>query len=434
VTVNDVTAPVITPPLNLTQPNDPGICAAEVILSDPIADDNCEIAAIENNSPGLFSVGSTTVTWTVTDVNGNATSASQIVTVTNDAPIINTLTGPTGPVVEGAEIFISGTFTDNNLASASVDWGDGQSSEALVTGDALSSSYTYTVPGSYNIIVTLEDACGEIAEGVIENVEVIGSSFEGFVKGAGFFQSPQGAYKPNPHASGRFLFGFLVKNRERYDHPKGGTIFFFRAGRMLFSSKEYEYLRVNEGEAIYQGTGRVNRRKNVHFKVTAIDGQASNTDEYTSDAIKIKIWNEDGVIYENDLTEIYAGHIWIYPYTRRLASARTVAPETYQEVDETTPTIEDLISEYGESNIMAYPNPFNESINIEYIPLMTGRTSVRIYDLQGRIVTTIFDGEVEEFLPLNWEFKPDEYLDNGVYLLRIEDGLLPQTIRLNYHR
>ncbi|WP_162128546.1 HYR domain-containing protein [Flavobacterium phycosphaerae] len=44
------------------------------------ASDNCEVESLTNNAPQCFPVGNTTVTWTATDVHGNVTIASQVVT------------------------------------------------------------------------------------------------------------------------------------------------------------------------------------------------------------------------------------------------------------------------------------------------------------------------------------------------------------------
>ena len=49
-------------------------CDAQVSLSQPIVSDNCGIGTITNDynntsdASGLYSVGTTTITWTVTDI------------------------------------------------------------------------------------------------------------------------------------------------------------------------------------------------------------------------------------------------------------------------------------------------------------------------------------------------------------------------------
>src|SRR5207237_8602613 len=61
-------------------------------------DDCAGTPAIVNDAPGYFLVGTTLVTWTAADRSGNATTATQSVTVTDTvAPIVAcTLDNPTG--------------------------------------------------------------------------------------------------------------------------------------------------------------------------------------------------------------------------------------------------------------------------------------------------------------------------------------------------
>ena len=90
ITVQDLVAPVISAPANVTVSADAGACAAtNVSLGSPSVNDNCGIASITNNAPLSFSVGNSYVTWTVKDNSGNTTIAVQTVTVNdNEKPTI----------------------------------------------------------------------------------------------------------------------------------------------------------------------------------------------------------------------------------------------------------------------------------------------------------------------------------------------------------
>ena len=81
VTVVDNISPTITEPANISQGTDAGICGATVNLGTPVTADNCAVATITNNAPVLFPVGTTIVTWIVTDVNGNSSTATQTVVI-----------------------------------------------------------------------------------------------------------------------------------------------------------------------------------------------------------------------------------------------------------------------------------------------------------------------------------------------------------------
>ena len=88
VTVKDNQAPTITAPANVTVNADNGQCyATGVTLGTPTTSDNCPGATVSNNGLTQYPVGSTTVTWTVTDASGNTAQATQTVTVLdNQAP------------------------------------------------------------------------------------------------------------------------------------------------------------------------------------------------------------------------------------------------------------------------------------------------------------------------------------------------------------
>jgi hypothetical protein len=85
VTVTDNELPVITAPANVSVSTDAGLCSASgVALGTPAVSDNCSVASFSNDAPATFPTGSTTVTWTVNDVNGNSSTALQTVTVTDN--------------------------------------------------------------------------------------------------------------------------------------------------------------------------------------------------------------------------------------------------------------------------------------------------------------------------------------------------------------
>jgi len=83
VIVRDTQSPVIIAPQNVTVPTDNGACVAtNVSLGTATASDNCTGFVVTNNKPANFPVGSTIVTWTVTDAAGNKATATQTITVT----------------------------------------------------------------------------------------------------------------------------------------------------------------------------------------------------------------------------------------------------------------------------------------------------------------------------------------------------------------
>ena len=89
VTITDAINPTITAPANVTAPANNACAAFNVVLGTPTTADNCTVASVTNNAPAIFPLGTTTVTWTVTDASGHTATATQTVTVTDtQAPTI----------------------------------------------------------------------------------------------------------------------------------------------------------------------------------------------------------------------------------------------------------------------------------------------------------------------------------------------------------
>ncbi|MDT0678221.1 HYR domain-containing protein [Autumnicola musiva] len=122
VTISDDQAPVIEDMEDITVDTDAGICGAVVDYQTPTATDNCQIESvelIEGLDPGEeFPTGTTTVTYTATDNNGNTATTTFTITVEdNEAPVINCPSNITVSTEEGESFavvnFEEATATDN---------------------------------------------------------------------------------------------------------------------------------------------------------------------------------------------------------------------------------------------------------------------------------------------------------------------------------
>lgn len=117
--------------------------------------------------------GSYAVTVSVTDQNGSTgTSSSTMVSVTNVTPVVDT-PKVSPPTAEGMPTFfsVSGTFNDPGGVSdepynAVIDWGDGASDKAIVSGGgdpftySFNGDHTYAQSGSYSVTVSVTDQNG----------------------------------------------------------------------------------------------------------------------------------------------------------------------------------------------------------------------------------------------------------------------------------
>jgi len=161
VTVVDNQNPAITAPENVQANNTAGLCTGTVALGTPVTSDNCGVASFTNDAPitGIFPVGSTTVIWTVTDIHGNKTTATQtVVIVDNEKPTISVtnvnLNNDAGKC--GASIVIAQPETDDNCGVATV--AGVRSDNQLLTADYPVGTTTITwtvrdVHGNTNSVV-----------------------------------------------------------------------------------------------------------------------------------------------------------------------------------------------------------------------------------------------------------------------------------------
>ena len=95
ITVNDVTPPSATCPNDITVNAPQGACGANVAYAGPLVSDACGIAPeggviCTPASGSFFSVGTTPITCTVMDVNGNSSSCTFNITINdNENPVAN---------------------------------------------------------------------------------------------------------------------------------------------------------------------------------------------------------------------------------------------------------------------------------------------------------------------------------------------------------
>jgi hypothetical protein len=138
VTVTDAQAPTIGKPANVsTQVNAAG-CGAMVNLGTPVTGDNCGVASVTNNAPATFPIGTTVVTWTVTDVHGNYDTTTQTVTVSNNFAVTVNNPSVLAQGVNANTIYIGYTPSATITLTANA------------TG-SLSNSYTYNWSVSSNL-------------------------------------------------------------------------------------------------------------------------------------------------------------------------------------------------------------------------------------------------------------------------------------------
>ena len=174
VTVTDDERPVINAETDITQTADTGLCSALISIDAATATDNCAVDGVPVGTRSdnqlltdPYPVGTTTITWTVSDVNGNeAIDVTQTITVTeNEAPVINAgadISQTTDAGLCSALITIDAATATDNCAVDGVPVGT-RSDNQLITDP-------YPV-GTTTITWTVSDVAGNIAT-VIQSVTV----------------------------------------------------------------------------------------------------------------------------------------------------------------------------------------------------------------------------------------------------------------------
>jgi len=157
VTVNDNQPPVITAPPTVTIN---GWCApvslatAGTTLGTPVTSDNCGVLSVVNNAPALFPVGTTTVTWTVTDLHANTATATQHVVVNPE-----TITFSATETSVSCNVADGGNHT-NGAISTTVGGGTTPYSYAW-TGGATGADPSGLAAGTYSVTVTDAHGCSK---------------------------------------------------------------------------------------------------------------------------------------------------------------------------------------------------------------------------------------------------------------------------------
>jgi K319L-like, PKD domain/PKD domain len=246
--------------------------------------------------------GTRTFTLVVDDGELSSAPASVLVTVVNAPPVV-LVTAPTSGAFARAPatVGVTATFTDaglDDVHTCSVAWDDGSASEPGALPEVPGSgtctrSHTFAAAGVYTVNVTVADGDGGVA--TASTLVVVFDPAAGYASGGGAIDSPAGAYRAKPGATGRAGFAFVVRYEQDANVPTGNAGFMFGPAGASFEIKSFDWLVVTRAGAQFKGVGTLNGAGGFAFLVTAVDS--------TADRFRIKIWNRGtgAIVYDNVL-------------------------------------------------------------------------------------------------------------------------------------
>jgi len=181
VTVEDHQLPsIIAPPAVSVIPNNAGCTATNVSLGSPTTSDNCPGETLINNAPAVFPLGSTVVTWTVTDASGNSATAAQNVTVAVSPSVASAISDEYAVNPGGAANTIYLGYGSSSLTlHGNVSGGGGAYSYKWTIGSSAgpplnnTSSYTVSPNSTTTYYLNVKDQFGCSAPAVTKTINVV---------------------------------------------------------------------------------------------------------------------------------------------------------------------------------------------------------------------------------------------------------------------
>ncbi|MCH2198140.1 MAG: FG-GAP-like repeat-containing protein, partial [Flavobacteriales bacterium] len=159
ITIIDDIAPTITCAADISTSTNAAGCTANVTVPAPSTADNCSVASLTNDYNGTASandnypVGTTTITWTVTDNSGNTATCTQNITVTNN---LSANAGTNVTICEGESTTLTASATGSGPFNYLWDSGLGMGESHTVS--PIPSAYA-NENFTYNVTVTDANGC-----------------------------------------------------------------------------------------------------------------------------------------------------------------------------------------------------------------------------------------------------------------------------------
>jgi len=312
---------------------------------------------------------------------------------------------------------------------------------------------------SANITVTWNISGNYTNVGCEENDAVItvAKAADEYVTGGGYLisENSHGDYAADDGKKNNF--GFNVGWAKNYSRLKGNVNIIWRQDGIAYQARtntvsallisqitaeppvykaQIEYSNVNIKQLCDEGCWSDG---NGTILLTVYDyGEPGSNAAPEPDKIGIAVKDKNGnLIFSSDafvsqeitVQDLDGGNIQIHP-----AKTSTTETSVTKGGGRKAAYIESPTSESVESaTLTVYPNPFSEKALFEFVSPVAGQARIDIYDLNGRLVKTIFDQQIESNVTYQADFIPSG-LVSGTYIYRMILGNEVFNGKLNYQQ
>ena len=411
VTVRDNIAPTLSAcPANVVVTAAANDCTPVVTWMAPVGADNCSFTLTSTAASGSrFPVGTTPVTYTATDASGNKATCSFMVTV-KASPVVVTLSSATF----GGGVNVACAGGTSGSATATVQGGC-QPYRYLWSNGQTTATARNLAAGTYSVTVT--DANNTSATQRITLTQstpvVVSTSY-----------SPQ--FTCVGGQASTIYLGYGLQYLTLSASATGGT-----------SGYSYSW---SPAAGLNRTTGTsvvASPRVTTVYTVTATDANGcSSSKQFTVYVYNVLCGNLDlKIAMCHNGREICVG---IAAVPAQLLLGATLGSCTYGSnnsrstgtLAESAPATTSATSTLAEKlTVEAFPNPSDGIFRVRLATMAAGHTKVQLYDLQGRVVGTVFEGELQanEQRELAVDLPG---LAAGTYLLRVQSGAFIENLRV----
>ena len=184
-----------------------------------------------------------------------------------------------------------------------------------------------SAPGTYQTMVSIIDQMGATASATIGITVVLAAPppppppspppQTGSVGGAGRFGVGAGAVAGFEGKEATVWFELEARISKEGHRLRGGVGVEVPKARFRFFSTEVTKLDVKGTRADLSGRGRLNGRRSVSFAISAVDGPQGERGTGT-DRVRIKIWDEQGVVFDTNPGMPMSGDPTVVPRPGRI--------------------------------------------------------------------------------------------------------------------